>query len=396
MFERTFDGTEGEGLRTVTITGQDGAGNSYDQGALVASTVLDITPPTAVCMLAPTLAKGGDSVQLVVTTSEALLDSNALPGVVADIALAAPLPEPGETVFTFTHAVAEGAADVPEWTYHVTLVDRAGNTNAGSWACSGTGSIDGTPPAVADGSAGIVVSHEYVKDGTVLVVTFDMEDDDDELDSPPLVTVGAIELDAAVPPPGVDYKYTHLADEGQDEEGLFALAVSIQDLAGNQQFYSPGTVTFDFTDPFLLEEAEVTLTAPAGCPLSSVTAVTWGSTIDVSLTVDNLVAGTPVLRFGHATSGAMFTALDPESEYRTSCNYRLSGITSQQLGSTSPGNGEESRVAVHRPVHFAGLSHSAPAVANDVLAARDGLDEESEPSRLRCGHGGAIHPGGGR
>ena len=325
VFERTLDGSEGEGYQTVIVEGTDAAGNAYAPGITVAATTLDFTPPTAFCAVSPELAKGGDTVEVTVTATEPLLMD--VPLFVSDIDFAEPGPVPDETQFLYFHLVDPLAPEVPEWTYSVFLTDKAGNMNAGEFACSGSGSIDTTLPTIAGGEAGIVVSHTHIGDDATLTVGFEVESPDDFMDPGPVVKIGNAVMDVKVAGPGMGYEFEYyVSSVGPDPavEGVWPLSVALADQAGNQRFYSPGTVTFDFTDPHLLGGAAVSLTPPEGCPLAEVTALTGGSTLDVSITVDNVLTSVPALVLeGGALAPTEVPNIDEPNPYRTTFSYRL-------------------------------------------------------------------------
>ena len=122
--------------------------------------VFDFTGPTASCFAAPLTANLEDVIELSITASEFL--AGGLPGLVATLAFAEPQPVFEGVLFVYSHPVKAGD-DVEEWTYQVNLEDVAGNVTEG--ACSGSGSIDTVPPAVAGGNDGIIVNHTHFADG---------------------------------------------------------------------------------------------------------------------------------------------------------------------------------------------------------------------------------------
>lgn len=320
-------GSRSETPRTVTVQGADASGNSYDHGLLVASTVLDFTPPSAYCTVIPAVAKAGDTIEVRVTTSEPLLDLSAVPSFESDISFAEPMPVPDETEFSYFHLVDPEDADVPEWSYWVSLTDRASNSSKEPSACSGSGSIDTTPPVVSGGEEGITVSHAYAKDDTLVTVTFVIAEPDEFPETPPVVKLGGVFMDEGLALPGVGYSYEHLVDqdaEKPDQEGIWPVTVALQDDAGNQQFYSPGTVTFDFSQPYLLGDAIITLGPPEDCPLSEVDALAYGSTMDTTISVDNVLAHPPEMALDMPGGGkAVIPNIDSPNPYRTTFNHRF-------------------------------------------------------------------------
>ncbi|MBI5524957.1 MAG: hypothetical protein HY897_01340, partial [Deltaproteobacteria bacterium] len=78
----------------------------------------------------------------------------------------------------------------------------------------------------------------------------------------------------------------------QDQEGQNVVSVVARDQFGNQDMESGGAI-LDFSPPFIMGSAGVTLTRPAGCPLASDTLgkLTFGSAATVTFTVSEALLG---------------------------------------------------------------------------------------------------------
>ena len=318
---RILDGTEAEGAQSVSVWGYDEAGNpyAYDLAWLVAE--LDFTPPNASCFAAPSPAAAGEIVELTVAVSELL---GEVPFVDSDLAFGDGETDDDGLTWHFTYPVPFQGEDVFEWHYAVTMTDVAGNQKVD--ACKGAGTVDPVPPVVEGGEDGIVVSSTHVREGQQFTVEFSLKDAGD-LDGDPVVKVGPRFLDIApeLSDPGYAFVYTPTTTgNSPDQEGIWPIMVTLTDLAGNQSFYSPATVTFDFTKPTLLAQAELNLSPPSGCPLAQVQNLGPEATLEVSFSVDDFVAFTPSLTFeGQGVSGVAIPNVDEHNPYRTTFTYRF-------------------------------------------------------------------------
>ena len=144
FYSRTLDGSEGEGTRRITVSGEDAAGNSYSYVENDETMTLDFTTPTAQCSAVPATAKIGDTVVVSVNTSEPLQDG--LPSLTpSGIVLSAPGADEDGTSFAYNYTVTEGAG-ITDWSYIVGLCDVAGNCDDA--ACTGEGVVDAVRPSV--------------------------------------------------------------------------------------------------------------------------------------------------------------------------------------------------------------------------------------------------------
>jgi hypothetical protein len=292
IFTRTLDGSEGEGVQAVQVSGIDEAGNGYDGVGLIVSANLDFTAPTASCMVFPELAGSADVILVTVTVSESLLEG--LPEFTSDLLFIEPDPDLQKTMFEYSHAVDTQAGDLPDWSFEVQLTDLAGNTSGVDSACSGSGDIDITSPSITGDEEGITVTPKYLADSMKLEVSFSLPDLD--LAGDPVVKVGNYKMTADSIVAGGLYSFSYLVDSTgtpPDQAGIWPVSVSLTDKAGNQQFYSPGSVTFDFTAPQLAGATSGELGVPANCPLETVSKLGFGGDISLSFTLDELALNPP-------------------------------------------------------------------------------------------------------
>jgi hypothetical protein len=324
VFERTLDGTEDEGPQLLSVAGTDSAGNGYNYLQDEAQLTFDYQAPLAYCFLFPTGAKGGDEINLTVSSSEPLQDNQ--PELVADLPFDLVPAEVDSTDFAFVHQVQEGDPDAPEWNYAVTVTDLAGNVNEEGTGCTGTGAIDSTVPTVIGGEEGIAVSRRSLKDQATLEISFTLAEGE-VLIKNPAVKVGTSGL-PLIQSDGSSYVYSHTAHkdgDSPDEEGTYALSITLMDKAGNVQIYTPGTVTFDFTPPSI-EDTTIAFSPPAGCRLDAVTAMTHGSVLDLTIVVDDQLKEPPEVTVeGESLGTKSALSTDPEDPYRVVFHHQFDG-----------------------------------------------------------------------
>ena len=314
---RTLDGTELQGPAVVKVQGADEAGNGYVDESQT-SLVLDFTPPKANCIMNPALAKAGDTVQVTVYASEPLQGGS--PAFQSDLEFLETAV--GETEFSYVYSIDAVHEDVESWSYKVTLQDLAGNLSEGSSACTGSGSIDATPPVLVNGEKGITVSATHVKDEAAYTVSFYVGGNE-TLDGAPVVQVGnrTITLQSQPNQDGGLWVFGHAAnslDDPPDEEGIWPISVALTDTAGNQAFYSPGSITYDFSTPFIVGEPLLTLTPSPTCPLDDVEAFGRGATLQVTFTADGPLKETPEVSFqGEQVLLILVPNVDTPNPYRT-------------------------------------------------------------------------------
>jgi hypothetical protein len=330
VFERTLDGTEGEGPQVLSVDGADAAGNDFSYTQDEAQLTFDFQAPLAYCFLFPTAAKGGDKINLTVSTSEPLMDNQ--PELVADMPFQLDTVDSDSTDFVFLHEVLVGALDKPQWNYSITVTDLAGNINEKGTGCTGTGSIDSTLPTVVDGEEGITVNRRHLNDHATLTVDFTLTEGE-VLIKDPTVKLGTANLDVTQSDQGIyTYSYTaHKDGDSPDQEGTYALSITLMDKAGNVQIYTPGTVTFDFTPPSV-EDSSIVFSPPAGCRLEAVTAMTHGSLLDLTIVVDDQLKEPPVVTITGELLGAKpVPNTDPEDPYRVVFHHQFNGGDDEAL-----------------------------------------------------------------
>jgi hypothetical protein len=321
VFERTLDGTEGQGEQPVTISGADASGNTYSYTQAQNLATLDFTSPTANCFMGPDPATLTDTITLSIVTSEAI--SGGLPVMISDLSFLAPASDETATEFVYTYLINDATPDELEWTYSVSLSDLAGNASDGL-VCEGSGEIDQVAPSIVGGESGITVSESDIRDKAQFYLSFDLQDADD-LDSQPTVKVGSRSMTSAPElDPDAQYVFAYTPDingEPADTAGIYPLLITLQDTTGNQNFYSPGTVTFDFTDPTLIGDAEFDYTAPDGCLLYSVEELTHDTAMTVSISVDGVLESIPTVTMSGDAGEFTLVNTDPVNPYRTTFNY---------------------------------------------------------------------------
>jgi hypothetical protein len=263
-FSRVLDGSEGEGIQHILISGMDEAGNAFTFSYQDSPIMLDFTPPVCQCKTTPVVAILGDTITLTVSTSETLAE---LPELESSLIFEAPEPDLFATVFEFQHVVTEMDNQGP-WTYQVNLTDPAGNSTMGG-VCSGGGEIDSMPPMLTDGmlsTAPEVMNNNGEEvlaagpDGLLLAV-FSVAEDSGQA-TPPLVYLdipgapvqfvetGSIEME-----PGLwQYEYELTVDPFAmwGMEGSWPVKVIVEDQAGNvavEDVLGDILVTIDFSPP---------------------------------------------------------------------------------------------------------------------------------------------------
>jgi hypothetical protein len=326
IFERTLTGDEmgalGTGSACVTVSGQDEAGNSYSIESFENSCLeLDFDPPQATCFMSPASAKLGDTITLTVATSENITGQ---PQLETDASFGDSAEDEGMH-FTY-HQLVEGPEQFTStnWTYQVDLTDDAGNTTVA--ACSGGGKVDFFAPEIIGSAEGIYISDDRPMNGEELIVAFSVADD--ELEGlTTTVKLGNTEMSPALNHPLGNQVFTHHVDSNSDPadtEGIWPISVTLTDAAGNQSFYSPGTVTYDFNLPYLVGDPEVNLNAPATCPYDSLQALSAEAWVDIAISVDDVLLEAPKLKLESAATGTVWLDnTDSENPFRTTFNYRF-------------------------------------------------------------------------
>ena len=293
-----------EGSWPVRLVMSDDAGNQTSVPALGDQSVtLDFTPPTADCSLVPSAPSAGYGIGQTVTLYVSPLEELSL-GSTPDV-FETLSPSPGGTFLEYEeNSSYRYSGTVGEWdaqgsiSARVELTDLVGNaTTPGGNACinSAGASYDAIRPTVAGGADGIIISHERVKEDEQFYLAFSLTDGE-LLDQAPTVSVGNAAMEENDGLANEDYAFAYTPDQDidpADEEGIWPLSVTLEDGAGNQTVYSPGTVQFDFGGPQLSGSTSLQYGVPDGCPLSSVTSLTHGSTLQVFFAVNEILDEAP-------------------------------------------------------------------------------------------------------
>ena len=326
-FQRTLDGSEGEGKNHVIVSGIDEAGNPYDFDVVDEWAEFDFTPPAATCIAGPELAGLGKEVSLTVMCSEELQGNS--PDLTATvIPLGEPVVSNGGLQFVYKHTVEEGDYGLGEpptsWSYEVKLTDKAGNTSTGENACVGTGQIDNVPPDIAGGKEGVYVSQSHLKDGDKLVVGFSLAGGEMlPEEHSPAVQLGDEQLGPTDDSYEADYLYGHIADKDTDSPGMQPLFITLNDPAGNLAFFALDPVTNDFGPPELVGSPIVSISAPEGCQANAASGLTHGSRLNVSITVDDVLAEPPQVSMSGESGTYEMVNVDEPNPFRTTFNYRF-------------------------------------------------------------------------
>jgi formylglycine-generating enzyme required for sulfatase activity len=301
-----------EGLWPVRGSVEDTTGNLMVDENLGGMPVhLDLTPPSASCILAPAPNAGpyglSASPTLQISPLEEL-EVGFVPDVIEDFT--PPLQAPfftwlDQSTYTFTSAV-EPATGESDFFLRVRLRDLAGNeTPAEGNACSAgiiTGSVDGLAPEVTAIEISSFDDEQKVEAGTPLKagvkIVADLQVFGTEQE--PVVFVGSSQMekvsggetgpdDNATP-----WQFQHLLD-GNEGQGLRSLSVSGADAVGNPYTHLlSDAVEFDFLPPFVLS-ANLFLTAPADSVVKQVTGATNGTTLQLIVTANEPLWSPPVV-----------------------------------------------------------------------------------------------------
>jgi hypothetical protein len=298
-----------EGTWPVALTIHDDAGNVVKEGSLAdASVTVDLTPPQAECSFIPAPGDGGygigQKVILLVAPFEAL-EAGSLPQV-SDVLQGGPdgpfFSYDEGTFYRFSGTI--GTWDVEgSLAATVSVTDLVGNSNPiGEDACivPVTAGFDALSPSIVGGAKGVEFSAERIAEHSLMELFFAVVDDEELPD--PLVTVGGRDMDKSAFPPGDSYthRYGYTPDtqkEAPDDEGVWPVSITLEDWAGNQTSYSPGTVHFDFSGPALSGTPGVQLIKPETCPLQGISALGRGGSVVVTFAVNEVLLHAPEVSF---------------------------------------------------------------------------------------------------
>ena len=261
-FQRELDGSEGEGLQKIAISGADEAGNSYSHVEQEQAVKFDFTAPDAECTSNLQLAKAGDTVRVTLAMSEP----------VENLALAV---EPEGMTFVLNEGLSMTGADKPkyvyesqvkagaptsDWSLSVTATDLAGNPESGEALCSVAGVVDGLAIAISDWTVTAEFEDPYVQDSWIdsglfarhgSRIAIELTLPEEPAANTLKVRVGDQEA-SFEKQEGLTYLYRYFV-QVPDSSGQELKPVSVQlaDGAGNETLESLVTLTFDYDPPKL-------------------------------------------------------------------------------------------------------------------------------------------------
>ena len=312
-FELTLDAVldeAAEGYRAVQVNLADAVGNITTSGKVGDELVMvDFTPPQADCLLIPDVGvsayAAGQKVSLQVTPFEELAGGGP-PELVEEFDLPPPggfFEFDGGTTYRFSGTVEENHGE-QSFAVRVLLEDLVGNATDGAGsACQGEvgAAVDGILPEIL----GAAIEADVADKGP-----------DDPLGTGVTVTAGVlVQGTAEKPAVNLGEKPMALAQEAADDLGDGTLrwhfartldgtegsgttyaSVNVADSAGNAASYVEQNdyVTLDFVPP-AAAYAHLFLMAPPGSNSVTVSRVTNGTTIHLTLTATELLESAPVL-----------------------------------------------------------------------------------------------------
>ncbi len=279
-------GNEGNGTAGIALTARDAAGNVGFAGS---SVVFDFVAPTTTSTVVPGLARPGDNVVLTFTPSETLALAPTL-----NISGPAPTPFFVGTGNTFTHTV--GGSDAQgNYTSNVDLTDLAGNRSVG--VAGPSFAFDTTTPSVTAFTVNPALASTAAGRSAVTISLTLSE-------ALSAATAGAIVVTVAgnsvlctdtASPLVKTCTYNVLGTEiPAATEATVAVAVALKDAAGNKGFAS-NSLALDFTGPAVVANSALIKLVPTDTnPLSTVTAVTTGTRVQLTFTLSE-ASSTPVV-----------------------------------------------------------------------------------------------------
>jgi formylglycine-generating enzyme len=301
-----------EGFWPVRVVAHDVAGNLMSNENLGGVPVqVDLTPPTASCILVPDPDLGPYSLD----TAPALqvspleeLEAGHTVEVIEDFS--PPLQNDfftkvEGTKYTFQGQV-DGSIGESEFSLRIRLRDLVGNETAadGNACLSGliSGAVDGLTPTVASLSLSAFDADQKIEADVPLraglKVIVDLQVSGTTLE--PAVTLGSSALDMISggeldPDTGLTTWQFQRVLDGDEGQGMRPISVTGADTAGNFYSYEEvDAVQLDFTPPFALN-ANLLLTAPPNSIVDQVTAATNGTTLTLIVTANEVLLTTPTV-----------------------------------------------------------------------------------------------------
>lgn len=268
--------------------------NEYGTGLLVmAKIALDNQSPELTLGLNPAYANGIKTITLNISANELIRhDSLTVTANNEKLKFDCPTPTKNESLsFTCTVETLDAAIKDGDYEIKVTANDQAGN----SAEQKTTLAIDREAPDLtftAYKNENEVDDTIYLKENDEFKIELTLSKEPSEL---PVVRLGSAQINCEKM---ANLKYTCTAEikKATYSEGISDLSVNYQDLAENQ---FNGTIIsgirLDYTAPAISGLPTILITKPSGCPLSTATAVTKGSSVVVSFVVNEELAGDPIV-----------------------------------------------------------------------------------------------------
>jgi hypothetical protein len=279
-------GDEGEGVKDVSVTTTDAAGNA---GSGSRTVEFDFSGPVLTLAVQPQgrPARLGELVTVGVAASEAL-DANGIS--LGSGALNLGTPAGSGTNFSWTYTVKAG--DDGSFNLSAVATDVVGNPAAAP--ATGTVSLDGVVPVVSN----TVLDPPRVAKGGQFTLTFDVSETPG---ADPEVTLSN-GIDAPVQmtktsSSGLSFTYTGVAPDAGSAP-FYGLTVSVSDAAGNRGMASVGTVEIDNVAP---QVAGLEVTPKAAKK---------GDTIRAVLSATETLSGPPALSASNGTETITLVPVD--------------------------------------------------------------------------------------
>jgi hypothetical protein len=285
-YTRTAAVGDGGGTKVATVTATDRAGNVTVKD--VGSVTYDFAAPSVVSSVAsPDPAKLGATLSYQVTLDEALSNT---PAVVSAPARSWTGPASNGNSYTWTRTVAAG--ETGAYTASLDQVcDLAGNCAANVTANMAGFAIDAAAPGITAVSlTSSNLNNALARSGDVVTAVFEC---DEGLPSNPGVALGGMPMAFGGRSGSGPFTYTYTLP-ASGAAGLKTATVTAADAAGNVTVQDVGSVTFDFAAPSV-GSSILQLEPFAGCLMSRVTKVGFGSKARVGFTVNEPLGADPVL-----------------------------------------------------------------------------------------------------
>ena len=272
--------------------------NEYGQGLLLMARIaLDNEPPELILAINPTYTNGSQPITLGISANELIrYDTLNLQTTNPKLEFNCPTPTRNEslsfscTIETLDSSIADG-----EYEITVTASDQAGNISEETRT---TLTIDREEPDLTftvykngEEAEGLI----YLKEDDEFEVNLVLSK---EPSATPVVRLGSSSLDCRETE-DLKYSCSTTIKPSTYPEGISDLSVAYQDMAGNQFNKTiVSGIRLDYTPPEIVGEVAVHIIKPVGCPLSSVSAVTSGSSIEITFTVSEILGeeGIPSVR----------------------------------------------------------------------------------------------------